>query len=882
MKKQQFLRGSIAIKLIFGLTLAIFCAAGYAQIEVRTAEDLNNVREDMAADYVQVADIDLEGINWNPLGGSRSPFTGTYDGRGHVIRNLTIERDGGDTGLFGGLNGTIRNLGIENANVTGGRNTGILLAYLVDGTVEQCYASGEVSGTHYVGGLIGFIGRGRAMNVLNSYAVGAVTSEDQAGGLAGDAHAGTITNCYAAVYLNGNPEHVGGLIGRETGNAEVRGSFWDTEVSTAPESAGGTGHPTESMTSSRTFSREWDMREIWDIEDGESYPFLRWQGDEPGDHNYPPDEGSPYGLVGVSGDEQISLSWEPPSAGEWVGYNVYRDGQRIAQTERDENEYNDQNVENYTEYSYYVTAVWEDQTESRPTNTVNVTPHLPFAGGDGSEEDPFQVATAQNLDDVRYNLNAHFIQTENINIGTPPWNTGEGWNPIGYWISHQENRPFRGSYDGDGNTISGLTIISEDGDYLGLFGYIQNAEITDLTLEEVTIVGNNDIGPLAARALEENSITNIHVTGEIEGRNSTSGLIAEFVGAADNCSFRGTVSGAGTIGGLFSEARGTIRNSHVEGNVTGTGGNVGGIAGQNRAETENCSFIGEVVGGNSTGGIAGRNSGEISRTYVIGSVTGTFNTGGISGQNTTPGEVHYCYADVEVTGYRTVGGITGSNGGAVIQPPPQVAISNSYVRGSVTASDEVDSRFLGGAVGTCNGGLTNVYSTASVTGPEGQIAGLVYTVRANNSTVNSYWDTEASGVDSSTRGTPRLTRQMIYPYDAETYIDWDFDEVWQDDPEALGNDGYPMLWWQDIPDLLDAPEVVISIITEEGIDYSVVSWQGVEGARSYKVFATDDISSDDWGDYITRTAETEFSEPVEEAGSRRFYKVVASPEDPEE
>ncbi len=880
MRKQRILRGSTAIKLTFGLVLTMLCVAGFAQpIPVRNAEDLENVRNNMVGEYIQMADIDLEGINWNPLGGSRFPFRGVYDGNGHVIRNLTVERDGADSGLFGGLGGggEIKNLGIINGNVTGSRNVGGLLAYLVQGTVSQCFYSGDVAGDQHVGGLIGFVGRVDGIRVDNSYAVGSVVSGSNAGGLIGEAHLGDIINCFAAAYVNGDPDLVGGLVGRGNEGSTVRGGFWDTEVSTVAESHGASGRTTEAMIQERTFSREWDFREVWTIVDEETYPFHQWQR-EPADHNYPPAEGQPSNLVARSGDEEIDLTWEEPSQGEWIAYNIYRDGARIAQIDDEETEYADRNVENYTTYIYYVTAQIDEETESRASNSVRATPHLPFAGGDGSEENPFQIATAQNLNDIRYNMRAHYIQVADIDISEMEW------EPVGNYINAQDNHPFRGKYDGDGFSIEGFTIIAPDDDDIAFFGYLSAAEVTNMVFEEATILAQDNSAILAVRAEGETVISNCYISGEIEGNNNISGVLSygsdvEIIGTH----FDGTVRGRTRTTGLISDSRGTItiRGSRVSGNIQGQWQFCAGVI----ASLSSASIISDThvdatieAAGSDSGGFVGWNSGLIENSSFTGSIQGRLSVGGITGQNRGQGTVRNSFVDGAVEGYRSVGGITGNSGSAVNNG--DVAIENCYVRGTVHGNDEDDSNNIGGIAGQSHGTITGSYSTASVTGPDGQLSGVLHR-RTSGVVTDSYWNTETSGLNTSTGGGEgRLTRQMVYPYDDLTYEGWDFDEIWQNDPNELINDGYPVLFWQDIPEPIDPPDVAVKIITEDDVDISVLSWEAVEGARSYKIYATDNIASNNWGEPIGIVGELEFTEPVEEAGLQRFYRVIASGDEP--
>lgn len=91
-----------------------------------------------------------------------------------------------------------------------------------------------------------------------------------------------------------------------------------------------------------------------------------------------------------------------------------------------------------------------------------------FSGGSGTEADPYQVATLNELESVRTCLDSYFIQTADIDASaTSAWNGGDGFSPIGDGTTQ-----FGGTYDGDGHTIDGLSI-NQTGNYRGLFGYIK-------------------------------------------------------------------------------------------------------------------------------------------------------------------------------------------------------------------------------------------------------------------------------------------------------------------------------------------------------------------------------------------------------------------------
>ena len=103
-----------------------------------------------------------------------------------------------------------------------------------------------------------------------------------------------------------------------------------------------------------------------------------------------------------------------------------------------------------------------------------------FSGGSGTEADPFQVATPNDLNNVRNYPTAHFIQTADIDLWVAPYYIAEGWNPI------CTTQPFSGVYDGGGFTIYYL-YISRVQPTQGLFGKIKNAQLRNIRLQDFQI-----------------------------------------------------------------------------------------------------------------------------------------------------------------------------------------------------------------------------------------------------------------------------------------------------------------------------------------------------------------------------------------------------------
>ena len=173
------------------------------------------------------ADIDLTGKDWTPIGTSFSnKYTGTFDGGGHTIKGLTITTNDQFVGLFGsiGYAGTVKNVMMEDVQITSNRSSGFAggVAGYSDGTIENCSVSGSVSGTVYVGGVVGDQIGGSITGCSSSATVKGTVD---VGGVAGQTNSSaTLTACYATgnVIIEMAPKKNiagGGLVGMNAGSS---------------------------------------------------------------------------------------------------------------------------------------------------------------------------------------------------------------------------------------------------------------------------------------------------------------------------------------------------------------------------------------------------------------------------------------------------------------------------------------------------------------------------------------------------------------------------------------------------------------------------------------------------------------------------------------
>lgn len=307
-----------------------------------TATDLQGMNGNLAGKYALGANIDASATSgWNagagfvPIGTGITWFSGIFDGLGHTINGLVINRSGTDfQGLFEGpLGATIHNIGLEGGSVTGRNVVGGLAGSMANTVVSNSYSTATVSGTAVIGGLVGqsealsrisnsyatgnvtgsadwvggLVGFSSTNSVIAaSYATGAVSGGNVVGGLVG--HTGgfsPIDDSYATGVVTGN-DQVGGLVGWNSGSSNisrsyatgtvigatnvgglvgslandgggagtVTASYWNTQTTGQATSDGGTGLTTAQMQQQASFAG-WDFTNTWRIYEGHTAPLLR-------------------------------------------------------------------------------------------------------------------------------------------------------------------------------------------------------------------------------------------------------------------------------------------------------------------------------------------------------------------------------------------------------------------------------------------------------------------------------------------------------------------------------------------------------------------------------------------------------------------------------
>ncbi len=168
---------------------------------------------------ITLTEPDAEGSNWTAIGDQYNPYSGTFDGAGYTISNLTINdtEDNGYLGLIGHLGvGEVKNLTLTDVSISSseGDNIGGIAGILEEGaTVTNCNVSGTIEGSSDVGGVVGFLMSG---TVIACYSSATVSGSDCVGGVVGE-NGDIVVACYSTGIVSGSSNYVGGVVGLSCG-----------------------------------------------------------------------------------------------------------------------------------------------------------------------------------------------------------------------------------------------------------------------------------------------------------------------------------------------------------------------------------------------------------------------------------------------------------------------------------------------------------------------------------------------------------------------------------------------------------------------------------------------------------------------------------------
>lgn len=421
-----------------------------------------------------------------------------------------------------------------------------------------------------------------------------------------------------------------------------------------------------------------------------------------------------------------------------------------------------------------------------------------FSGsGSGTSSDPYLIFNPIQLDQVRnflgqsgvcFKLMADIDLTEFIADNYP----SDGWLPIG-----NSSATFQGTFDGNGKTISGLTINRVSTDYVGFFGYISGATIKDLTVVAVSIRGKQYVGGIAGHS-DGSNISLCEVEVNLTGTDYLGGIVgycksSYYTSTIQNCIATTTIQTTNTTnycGGIAgycyrtNSYHITISKNHATCAISTKGNYVGGVVGYSNSNSSYYSI-------------------DITDNYAGGSIQAQQYVGGVVGytEGYSSNYILRNYANAQVIGTTEVGGIVGLGYG-----------SSTYIKSNVALNKVVS--------GTSNVG--RIYGTIYGTIYDSYIGtiGTSETNKALTTTQLIVNDVAQSVSDDLQHGQSAGKSVLLYKASYQG-IGWDFSSVW----DMQETESFPYLAYQTAPPTID-----------QATAYSgntMLSGKGTDGATIY-------------------------------------------------
>ena len=674
-----------------------------------------------------------------------------------VNTNITADTGAVLGGMVSRNYGIIRSSYVQGGTLTSNSLTatghaGFVGANEAGGLIEGCWTSMAVNTTSEYAG--GFVGLGYGGTIRNCFALGNVSARGYSGGFVGRSVYGgnAYENCYAAGVVTVSGEQGNGFIG---GNKPDSAFQYDqskgvtncyfNSASASAEAYGAVGKSLDEMKTD-TF--------LTAISSSDSGVWAR-EADKNG--------GLPY-LLGVAVPEtavtaQITVKLAIASYDK-NSYTFNRMGDVITVT-MDSNG-NTRLVDLMDEaqrqglltYSYATTSTFGRFIHTINGRAVDAPDGWMFTVNDTLSNVSASLATVQNGDQVLW-----FEGTTENRFQGPSWEELTGTPAAISWVDIETvddllalakatdaetlgknyrlkadlnlkdtpfngigsaGQPFTGMFDGQGHTISHVTVNAPEGENVGFFNVIKGATIRDLKLVDVEITGKTNVGGLVGSAQVQldssdlsknvaNLIGGCSVSGTVTGTKNVGGLVGlnegktdpqtlfSIASAVDKCAASVTVNGKEKTGGLVGKNGGTITKSSSGGTVKGdttTGGLVGDSSGDIYDSHTSCT----VAGRSHTGGFVGFSDGAVKNCYSIGGVSGTDYTGGFAGVISRAENV-VSAGQVTIVGTPTQGyngGFAGKLYGMVAGLDNQITVKNAS--GNCTQPNGPDLPIVGNAI----------------------------------------------------------------------------------------------------------------------------------------------------------------------------------------
>lgn len=664
--------------------------------------------------------------------------------------------------FIGGLIGDSR-ASVDNStaigSVTGDYAVGGLVGFVFneDDVISDSSATGAVIGSLYtVGGLVGE----NYGTVQNSFATGNVTGGDYIGGLVGDNY-GVIDTSQASGNVMGD-EYIGGLAGYMEPNSTIIGSSASGNV-IGIKYAGGlvggseadsliTASSATGTVSAETYAGGFIGYSEGLIEGSQAHGVVATTGDTAG------------GFAGENrGTISSSLATGDVTGAEYVGGLVGDNYGTVNTSQASGNVAGDSYVGGLVGYLDEEASIIDSSASGTATATDYVGGLLGYSDSDTviSGSTATGIVTGTDYIGGLVGSNSGAISGSNAS-GSISGNAAVGglvgFNDGGEITGSSTTSDVTASGEGAGGfigvnngivttaTASGAVMGSEK--VGGLIGDAQSGADVSASTATGAVVGSHYVGGFIGMLQAEATVEDSHATGAVQGNgDEVGGFVGHNAGAIQSSDATGVVSGVDEIGGFAGRNIGSITEVSAVGDVTSFGQGqhaAGGLIGFNSGTVMYAIASNAVFGDTRVGGLIGENSGTVSYAFATGTVQGSTEVGGFVGVNA--GAISFASASGDTQGLANVGGFFGVNIGSIFDAYatgnvageltvggfgginiPIGTLEKVYETGNITVTGTETNVAAGGLVGRNDGTINIAYANGSVTGTatSEQIGGLI-------------------------------------------------------------------------------------------------------------------------------------------------------------
>ena len=443
--------------------------------------------------------------NFTTIGENGYWFSGTFDGKGHTVSGIRIsDTNGIFKAIFGWVDGTVKNLVVSDCRIEARQDIGGIVAQLYSGTIENCHVLSDVTLTGYM----------------------------YIGGITADIYGGTIKGCTSAARITGtksgdnNARYLGGIVGYATEYADNSPKLTDNLFTGTI--SGDLLHYIGAI--------------VGNLNSGSltnNYHTLSGMGGvgNENDATSCDEDGATIAYELAAANAAMGAVGSTYGTGDYTGITAYENG--LA--------YNGK---------FYSPIPW---------------------GGSGTEADPYIIVNTQGMDLLATNVNGgndyqdtYFVLGNDI-VYAPDVLTldldGDGNNDSNYMPVGKNGSPFMGNFDGQGHTISGISV--NEMYYIGVFG-INDGTVKNLTVSDCLFAGSQTIGAVAG--LNRGTVENCHVAAyvSVTGNNGVGGVVGNNEGSVLGCTSAAALSTkeyADFFGGIAGSNAGTLTDNLFTGTI---------------------------------------------------------------------------------------------------------------------------------------------------------------------------------------------------------------------------------------------------------------------------------------------------------------------------